>query len=65
MKKIFVTIAEFTRNGGEMIKQSSKRKIYYQNGISVSIYDDELYNHIIENQSHEYYVQIDCTRIYK
>lgn len=64
-KQILVTVAEFIENGGKMYNGTGKRKLFYQNGFEVTIWDNELYQTIIETQANDYYVKIPVTPLYE
>lgn len=59
MKTIYVTVAEFLENGGE-IKPPKMRQLYGKNGIRFDILDSDLYTSIIKNDANDYYVAIEC-----
>lgn len=64
-KKIYVTVAEFLENGGELIlADGSHRRLYNKNKIHFEL-DAGMYKLITETQPKDFYVQIDCTPIYK
>lgn len=77
MKKIFITVAEFLENGGELeqnreiyvkhrngeIRIEGKVSTYYDGSY---FYDDEAHSEYLElDNPHEFFVEIDCTPIYK
>lgn len=64
MKTIYVTVAEFLENGGE-IKPPLMRQLYGKNGVKFNFFDSDLYKSIVQNQANDYYVAIECTPIYK
>lgn len=65
MKKIFVTVAEFLENGGE-IKEN--RKLYYFDSIE-NRYNQQFIaacdNPKFDDNRHHIYVQIECEPLYK
>lgn len=65
MKKIFVTVAEFLENGGKLYSENGgMRKVFHEDGMHVRFGDKDLYRQVVEANTNDYYVQIECTPHY-